>query len=124
MQLLASVLRQVVSGADDRPPRILHVEDDPDLIVLVGRLLEGHASVVDASSVAEVKARTDEHDPISFCSTCCCRTEPGSSYRLASLGHPQGRGVSPRYGRGGGGHDLRLKLDFGHLPNSLAKSTA
>jgi DNA-binding response OmpR family regulator len=61
MQLLASVLRQVVSGPDDRPPRILHVEDDPDLAVLVGRLLVGHAPVVDASSVAEVKAQTDEH---------------------------------------------------------------
>ena len=61
MQLLASVLRRVVSGADDRPPRILHVEDDPDLAVLVGRLLEGHASVVDASSVAEVQAQIDEH---------------------------------------------------------------
>ncbi len=55
------MLRQAVSGADDRPPRILYVEDDPDLIVLVGRLLEGHASVVDASSVAEVKAEIDQH---------------------------------------------------------------
>lgn len=48
-----------VAAAGNRPgalPRVLHVEDDPDVVVLVSAALEGRADVVAASGLAAARA--------------------------------------------------------------------
>jgi DNA-binding response OmpR family regulator len=55
--LLGAALHQAVSRPrGDGRSTILYVEDDPDLLALVEKLLEGRADVVGARSVAEARA--------------------------------------------------------------------
>lgn len=62
-EVLDAALRRAVRGKGREPARILYVEDDPELLAHAGRLLEGRASLVRASSIAEALERAKGQEP-------------------------------------------------------------
>jgi signal transduction histidine kinase/DNA-binding response OmpR family regulator len=62
VRLTEAVHRAVRQGASDRP-RILHVEDDPDLLHVVATLLESLARMDGAKSLAEARQKLSEQRP-------------------------------------------------------------
>jgi PAS domain S-box-containing protein len=60
---LEAALRRAVRGRDADAARVLYVEDDPGLLARAGRLLEGRASLVTASSAAEALERAKGQEP-------------------------------------------------------------
>ena len=54
---LEAALRRAVRGKGADTARVLYVEDDPELLAHAGRLLQGRASLVTASSAAEALDR-------------------------------------------------------------------
>ena len=61
---LEAALRRAVRGRSaDAAARVLYVEDDPELLAHAGRLLEGRASLVTASSAAEALERAKGQEP-------------------------------------------------------------
>ena len=49
-------------GATGHTPRVLHVEDDPDVVALLATALEGHADVFAAPSVAAARALLERRE--------------------------------------------------------------
>jgi PAS domain S-box-containing protein len=57
---LLAAIRTAIKTAPELPARILHVEDDRDLVQVIRRLIGGEAQVVSADSIAEAERRLRE----------------------------------------------------------------
>jgi PAS domain S-box-containing protein len=54
---LLATLREIVHGYKDNAPRVLHVEDDPDLVKVVSTMLEPDFTVEHAATLAEARRK-------------------------------------------------------------------
>ena len=105
-RLLAAVDRAAFGGGSEKP-RILHVEDDADVLELIASLLAERAVIESAKTLSKTREmlKSDTYDLM-----------------LLDIGLPDGNGLDLLPGLGGGGENLPVVLFTGQeVPGEIAR---